>query len=142
MNTIRAHQEVGIPILVKVFTWLLIAAGCFFAYVFLFNPGLSFPGARISDYSSQLGFYSTGVRVIGSVVGLLVAVLLNSPRLLALMLVTRLVIEVGDILVGVATGGTVTNTVMISTIALLELLATLRLWKLIKASPPVDQLAC
>lgn len=33
----------GIPRSVQVFTWALSCAGLFFAYVFAFNPGLSFP---------------------------------------------------------------------------------------------------
>ena len=130
-----AVDETGIPAAVKVFTILLIAAGLFFAFVFTFNPGLAFPGAQITDYSSQLGFMSTGVRVLGSVVGLVIALALNSPRLLLLMLITRLVIEVGDILVGFATGGTTSNAIMIGIIALLELLAILKLWQVIRQKP-------
>ena len=122
-----------IPPVVKVFTALLIVAGLFFAYVFTFNPGLAFPGAKITDYSSQMGFMSTGVRVLGSVVGLAIALVLNSPRLLWLMLITRLVIEVGDIFVGFATGGTTANAIMIGTIALLELLAVIKLSQVIRA---------
>ena len=127
-------NNASIPIPVKIFTWLLIVAGIFFAYVFIFNPGLSFPGAQITDYSSKLGFYSTGVRVIGSVVGLLIAVLFNSPRLLAIMLATRLVIETGDIIVGVITGGTMVNNILISVIALLELIAIIKLLQVIKSN--------
>lgn len=123
-----ANDRVGIPTVVKGFTALLILAGLVFAYVFTFDPGLAFPGASITDYSSQLGFMSTGVRVLGSVVGLAIALALNSPRLLLLMLVTRLVIEAGDIVVGFATGGTTSNAVMIGVIAVLEILA---IWKLV-----------
>ncbi len=126
-----ANDKSAIPRSVRAFTVVLILAGCFFTYVFAFNPGLAFPGAQITDYSSRLGFMSTGVRVLGSVVGLIVALALNSPRMLLLMLITRLVIEVGDILVGFATGGTTTNTIMISAIALCELLAILKLWQVI-----------
>lgn len=125
-------DKVGIPPAVKIFTIVLILAGLFFAYVFSFNPGLAFPGAKISDYSSQFGFMSTGVRVLGSVVGLVIALALNSPRLLLLMLITRLVIETGDIIVGFATGGTISNAIMIGVIALLELLAILKLIKVIR----------
>lgn len=126
-----------IPSVVRVFTAILILAGLFFAYVFTFNPGLTFPGAEITSYSSQLGFYSTGVRVLGSVFGLIVALLLNSPRLLALMLATRLVIEAGDIVVGFATGGTAVNAIMISVIAVCELLAILKLLRVIRAERSV-----
>lgn len=117
-----SENVVGIPKEVKLFTWLLILAGVFFAWVFLFNPGLAFPGAQITDYSSKLGFYSTGVRVISSVAGLVIAVLSNRPGWLALMLVTRLIIETGDILVGLATGGTMSNNLLIGFIALLSYL--------------------
>ena len=128
-----ANEKSSIPGLVKIFTALLILAGLFFAYVFSFNPGLTFPGAQITDYSSKLGFMSTGVRVVGSVVGLMVALALNSPRLLLLMLVTRIVIELGDILVGSVTGGTTSNTIMIGVIATLELFAVLKLLQVIRA---------
>lgn len=121
----------GIPTPVKIFTWVLICAGLFFSYVFAFNPGLSFPGASITDYSSQLGFYSTGVRVLGSVVALLISVLYNNPRFLFITLVSRIVIEAGDIIVGFATGGTMMNTIMIAIIAALELWAILQLLKVI-----------
>ena len=123
----------GIPKPVKIFTWILIFAGLFFAYVFTFNPGLSFPGAAITDYSSQLGFASTGVRVLGSVVALLVSVLANRPQWLFITLISRLVIEVGDIAVGIATGGTMMNNVMIGVIAALEFWAITQLWKVIKS---------
>lgn len=129
------NDRVGIPAIVKGFTALLILAGLGFAYVFTFNPGLAFPGASITDYSSQLGFMSTGVRVFGSVVGLVIALALNSPRLLLLMLVTRLVIEVGDIMVGFATGGTTSNAVMIGVLAVLECLAILKLVRVIQHEP-------
>ena len=134
MNSTNDPNSTGIPGIVRVFTLVLICAGMFFAYVFMFKPGLTFPGATISDYSSQLGFYSTGVRVLGSVVGLAIALALNSPRLLALMLVTRLVIEVGDVVVGIVTGGTASNNILVGVIAALELLAILKLLQVIRAN--------
>ncbi|SEM10305.1 hypothetical protein SAMN05421856_101111 [Chryseobacterium taichungense] len=70
----KLHVHQNIPLSVKIFSWVLIVAGIFFFYVFTFNPGLSFPGASITDYSSRLGFSSTGVRVLGSVVALLISV--------------------------------------------------------------------
>jgi hypothetical protein len=39
------------------------------------------------------------------------------------MLATRLIFEVGDVIVGLVTGGTLANDVMISIIAVLELIA-------------------
>ena len=130
-----ANDKSGIPSSVKAFTALLILAGLFFTYVFSFDPGLAFPGAKITDYSSKLGFMSTGVRVLGSVAGLVIALALNSPRLLLLMLITRLIIELGDILVGSITGGTMSNTIMIGVLALLELFAILKLLQVIRAEP-------
>ncbi len=120
--------------MIRGFAWFLIVAGSFFAYVYLANPGLTFPGARITDYSSQLGFYSTSVRVIGSVVGLGIAVLLNDARLLAIMLATRLVIESGDIIVGLVIGGPLSNTVMLVLLALAELAATVKLVQVVRGS--------
>ena len=125
--------EFGIPRSVQIFTWALICAGLFFGYVFTFNPGLSFPGAAITDYSSQLGFASTGVRVLGSVVALLISVVLNKPEWLLITLVSRVVIELGDIIIGLTTGGTLMNTVMIGLIALLEVWAITRLAQVRKA---------
>jgi hypothetical protein len=130
MTHAAPNDKLGIPRPVQLFTWVLICAGLFFAYVYTFNPGLSFPGAKITDYSSQLGFASTGVRVLGSVVALLISVLYNKPQWLLITLISRLVIEVGDIVVGLATGGTVLNNIMIGVIAALELWAILQLMKL------------
>lgn len=134
MTTQTTVSELGIPTPVKLFTWLLICAGLFFAYVFTFNPGLSFPGAAITDYSSQLGFASTGVRVLGSVVALLLSVIYNRPQWLLITLISRVVIEVGDIVVGLTTGGTMTNTIMIGVIAALEIWAIGQLLKVVNRS--------
>lgn len=117
----------GIPRSVKIFTWLLICAGLFFTYVYTFNPGMAFPGATITDYSSRFAFASTGVRVFGSVVALLLCVIYNKPQWLLITLISRLVIEVGDIVVGVLTGGTMMNNVLIGALAVCELLAILKL---------------
>lgn len=127
MTNSASTSHEGIPPAVKIFTWILICAGLFFAYVFAFNPGLSFPGAKITDYSSQLGFASTGVRVLGSVVALLISVICNKPQWLLITLMSRLVIEAGDIVVGVVTGGTMANNIMIGVIAAFELWAILKL---------------
>ncbi len=131
MNNSQAIQN--IPNSVKIFTWFLIIAGLFFFYVFTFNPGLSFPGASITDYSSQLGFSSTGVRVLGSVAALLISVVYNKPQWLFITLISRLVIETGDIIVNILTKGTLINTIMIGIIAILELWAVLKLYKIIKS---------
>lgn len=128
----KLHVHQNIPLSVKIFSWILIVAGIFFFYVFTFNPGLSFPGASITDYSSQLGFSSTGVRVLGSVVALLISVIFNKPQWLFITLISRLVIETGDIIVNVATHGTITNTIMIGIIAILEFWAIVKLYRIIK----------
>lgn len=126
----------AIPKSIRIFTWILIVAGLFFFYVFTFNPGLAFPGAAITDYSSQLGFYSTGVRVLGSVLALFISVWLNRADLLAITLASRLFIEIGDIIAGFATHGTMQNNLMIGLIATLELWAILKLLAVIKQAKP------
>lgn len=131
MNATNSTQN--IPLSVKIFAWVLIVAGLFFFYVFTFNPGLSFPGASITDYSSQLGFSSTGVRVLGSVIALLISVIYNKPQWLFITLISRLVIEIGDIIVNILTHGTPINTIMIGIIAVLEFWAVLKLYKTIKS---------
>ena len=90
----------AIPLPAKVFGWILAAAGCFFAYVYIFNPGGFFPGVSIVSYSEQFGLYSTGVRILGSVLGIVIALVCDSAALLALMLATRVFIELGDVTVG------------------------------------------
>lgn len=121
-------NPVGIPQPVKIFTWVLIAAGLFIAYVFAFNPGLVIPGAVITAFSSQLGF-AAGVRVFGSVVALLASVIYNKPQWLLVTLISRLAIELGDIVVSIATGGSLMSQISIAVIALFELWA---IWRLVK----------
>jgi hypothetical protein len=128
------RQDEKIPPLIKAFAIALIFAGCFFAYVFNFNPGLSFPGAVITDYSSQLGFSSTAVRVVGSVVALLISVWLNNAKFLAITLVSRAVIEWGDVLVGIVYGGSMVNTIALTVLGALEMWAALVLFKQIRAA--------
>ncbi len=89
-----------IPLPAKVFGWILVAAGCFFAYVYTVLPGAFFPGVTVTTFSEQFGLYSTGVRILGSVLGIIIALLLNSAALFALMLATRIFIELGDVTVG------------------------------------------
>ena len=102
LNSYTRADE-GIPPLIRTLAWVLIVAGCFFTYVFNFNPGLSFPGASITDYSSQLGFSSTAVRVLSSVVALLISVCLNNAKFMAIALASRVVGEWGDVIVGLVT---------------------------------------
>jgi len=89
-----------IPARARVFGWLLALTGCFFAYVYMASPGAFFPGVAVESFSEKFGLYSTGVRILGSVAGIVVALVLNSAALLALMLLARIFIELGDVAVG------------------------------------------
>lgn len=100
MKELRSALGPRIPVSAKIFGWLLVAAGFYFFYVFTQVPGSFFPGVAIQTYSEKFGLYSTGARVLGSVAGLAIALWLDSAALLALMLATRILIEMGDILVG------------------------------------------
>jgi hypothetical protein len=111
----------GIPVSAKIFGWVLVLAGCFFSYVYMFAPGGFFDGVEIRTYSEQFGLYSTGVRILGSVLGLVIALVLDSAALLALMLATRVFIELGDVAVGLAINGAAdANTFMLTGLAVLE----------------------
>jgi hypothetical protein len=95
----------AIPFPAKIFGWLLAAAGVFFAFIYMAAPGAFFPGVVIETLSEKFGLYSTGVRILGSVLGIVIALLINSAALLALMLTTRVFIELGDVIVGLAVNG-------------------------------------
>ena len=110
-----------IPTRAKVFGWLLVLAGCFFGYVFMAMPGAFFPGVTVETFAERFGLYSTGVRVFGSVAGLVIALVLNSAALLALMLATRIFIELGDVGVGlILNGAPDQNTFSLTAIAVVE----------------------
>ncbi len=111
-----------IPMRAKAFGWILVLAGCFFAWVYMAAPGGFFPGVTVESFSERFGLYSTGVRILGSVLGIVIALTLNSTALLALMLATRIFIELGDVLVGlVLNGGPDANTVTLVALASVEL---------------------
>lgn len=129
------NLPVGIPTPVKIFTWILIFAGSFFFYVYTFNPVISFPNAVLDSYSAKMGFASTGVRILGSVLALLISVLANNPRWLFITLISRVFIELGDVVVGLILDGVTANTFSLTVLAGLEIWAVLRLWKVIKANP-------
>lgn len=117
-----------IPTRARVFGWLLAAAGLFFAYVYMVTPGAFFPGVTVETFAERFGLYSTGVRILGSVVGIIIALVLNSAALLALMLATRIFIELGDLVVGlVLNGGPDANTVTLFALAAVELYMLLHL---------------
>ena len=122
----------SIPNPVKIFTWILISAGLFFFYVYSFSPNLSFPNATLDTYSAKLGFQSTGVRILGSVLALLISVLFNKPNWLFITLISRVFIELGDVVVGISLDGITANTYALVVLATIEIWAVLQLWKVIK----------
>lgn len=124
----------GIPRPVQVFTWILICAGCFFFYVYTFQPSISFPNASLDGYSATMGFASTGVRILGSVLALLISVWANDARWLFITLISRIFIELGDTVVGLLLDGPTANTGALLGLAAFEVWATLRLWHVIRAA--------
>ena len=111
-----------IPQRARIFGWLLAAAGLFFAYVYALTPGTFFPGVTAQTFAEKFGLYSTSVRIIGSVLGIVIALMLNSAALLALMLATRIFIELGDVTVGLLLNGAAdANTATLTALAAVEL---------------------
>ncbi len=129
------NLTVGIPTPVKIFTWILICAGCFFFYVYTFNPAISFPNASLDTYSAKMGFGSTGVRIIGGVLILLVSLLANKPSWLFATILGRIFVEIGDLILGLILDGFTPNVVALIVLASLEIWAVSRLWKVIKSKP-------
>ncbi len=121
-HSLKMPLQPAIPASAKIFGWILVLAGAFFTYIYIFNPGAFFPGVTINTYSEQFGLYSTGVRILGSVLGILIALMLDSAALLALMLVTRVFIELGDVAVGliINNGSTDANTFTLAALAAVE----------------------
>jgi uncharacterized membrane protein SpoIIM required for sporulation len=120
---------------VRIFTWILIAAGSFFFYVYTFQPSISFPNAHLDTYSAKMGFASTGVRILGSVLALLLSVLGNNPRWLFITLLSRIFIELGDVVVGLLLDGVTVNTGALCGLAAAEIGAVSKLWQVIKTNP-------
>ena len=111
-----------IPQRAKVFGWILVAAGLFFAYVYAVTPGAFFPGVTVQTFAEKFGLYSTSVRIMGSVLGIVLALLLNRAALLALMLATRIFIELGDVAVGfMLNGAPDANTYTLTALAAVEI---------------------
>lgn len=129
------YVPAGIPAPVKIFTWLLICAGCFFFYVYTFNPSISFPNATLEGYSAKMGFASTGVRIIGGVLILLVSLLANKPSWLFATLLGRVFVEIGDLILGLILDGFTPNTIALIVLASLELWAVSKLWKIVRSKP-------
>lgn len=131
------HQDVamGIPAPVKIFTWILICAGSFFFYVYTFHPSISFPNANLEVYSAKMGFASAGVRILGSVLVLFISVVTDNPRWLFITLISRVFIELGDVIVGFILNGVTANTFVLLVLVSIEIWAVLRLWKVIQTNP-------
>ena len=79
-----------------------------------------------------MGFASTGVRILGSVLALLISVIYNKPQWLFITLISRVFIELGDVVVGLNLDGVTANTFALVVLASLEIWAVLRLWKLMQ----------
>jgi len=120
--------KAGIPIAVKIFSWILIIAGCFYFYVYTFNPSISFPEANLKTYSARIGFESTGVRILGSVFALLISLIYNKPHWLFITLISRIFIEFGDVIIGLINDGVNSNTFALLLLIILEIWAVLQLW--------------
>ena len=133
MTRLKHLLQPEIPTLPKAFGWVLVLAGLFFAYVYMMAPGMFFPGVGIQTYSEQFGLYSTSVRILGAVLGILVALILNSAALFALMLVTRIFIELSDVIVGLVinNGSPDQNTFILLVLACVELLVLVTLVRLL-----------
>ncbi len=136
MDRLKDVLQPGIPVSAKVFGWILVLAGSFFAYVYMFTPGSFFPGVTVTTFSEQFGLYSTGVRILGAVLGILIALILNSAILLALMLATRIFIELGDVIVGliVNNGSPDSNTFTLLALAAVEAYFLAKLVKVVLGS--------
>lgn len=135
MESSEKMSRLSIPVSVNVFSWILICAGSFFFYVYTFNPTISFPTANLETYSAKLGFASAGVRILGSVLALLISVIANNPRWLFITLISRVFIELGDVVVGLVLDGVTQNTYALIVLAGFELWAVIRLWNVIKKTP-------
>ena len=131
----KQNIEMVIPTPVKFFSWVLIFAGSFFFYVYTFNPALSFATASLETYSAKIGFASAGVRILGSVLAIIISVVANKPRWLFITLISRIFIELADVVVGLVFDGVTANTFALIILAGLEIWAVLTLWKVIKTNP-------
>lgn len=91
--------------------------------------------ANLDTYSAQMGFASTGVRILGSVLALLISVLANNPQWLFITMISRVFIELGDAVVGLLLDGVTANTGALAVLAAAEVWAVSRLWQVIKRNP-------
>jgi len=126
--------RLGIPRPVQVSAWILIGAGCFVFYVYTFQLSISFPNANLDSDSAKMGFASTGVRILGSVLALVISVWANDARWLFITLISRIFIELGDTVVGLVLDGPTANTGAPLVLTAVEVRATLRLWQVIRVA--------
>jgi hypothetical protein len=133
MNELKKLLLPEIPVSAKIFGWVLVVAGIVFAYIYMFVPGEFFSGVDLATFSAQFGLYSTGVRILGSLLGIIIALMLNSAALLALMLATRIFTELGDVMVGLVVndGSPDSNTVTLLILAAVEVYFATRLLRLL-----------
>ena len=88
----------------------------------------------MNTYSAKLGFESTGVRILGSVLALLISVIYSKPHWLFITLISRIFIELGDVVVGLTLDGVTANTFALIVLASAEIWAVLRLWKVMQTT--------
>ena len=103
--------------------------------MYTFNPTLSFANASLETYSAKIGFASAGVRILGSVLAIIISVVANKPRWLFITLISRIFIELADVVVGLVFDGVTANTFALIILAGLEIWAVLTLWGVIKTNP-------
>lgn len=89
----------------------------------------------MDTYSAKMGFASAGVRILGSVLALLISVLAINPRWLFITLISRVFIELGDVVAGLILDGVTPNTFALVILAGFEIWAVMRLWKVIRSNP-------
>ena len=133
MHRLKLALQPEIPMSAKIFGWFMVLAGSAFAIIYMTTPGTAFPGVSIVSYSEQFRLYSTGVRIIAAVLGLVVALTLNSAALLALMLVTRVITEAGDVILGLVINNGVpdANTYALTALTLVEVWFVVKLVKVV-----------
>lgn len=95
-----------IPVSIKVYAGIVAALGLFFAFAVYFNPAQVSDGAVLDNTSIKFAFYTVGASSLGLGVGLILAILSNRPKSMALMLITRTAVAVQDMIIAIvlATG--------------------------------------
>ncbi|MBI3241259.1 MAG: hypothetical protein HYZ49_03090 [Chloroflexi bacterium] len=98
--------ESSIPGAIKIYAGIGAALSLFFAFAVYFNPAQVSDGAVLDNTSIKFAFYTAGASSLGLGVGLILAILSNRPKSMALMLITRVVVAIQDMLIAIvlATG--------------------------------------